>query len=82
MGLSLFLPAFFKEAYICLFIFGCTGSSLLCEDLSSCGERGLLFVVVSGLPITVAFLLVVHGLSCSVACGISPDQGSNWCSLH
>ena len=23
-----------------------------------------------------------HGLSCSVACGIFPDQGSNPCSLH
>ena len=26
--------------------------------------------------------VVVHGLSCSAACGISPDQGSNPCSLH
>ena len=27
-------------------------------------------------------VLVAHGLSCSVACGIFPDQGSNLCSLH
>ena len=25
---------------------------------------------------------VVHGLSCSAACGIFPDQGSNPCPLH
>ena len=27
-------------------------------------------------------VVVVHGLSCSVACGIFPDQGSNPCPLH
>ena len=27
-------------------------------------------------------LEVVHGLSCSVACGIFPDQGLNPCPLH
>ena len=27
-------------------------------------------------------VLVAHGSSCSVACGIFPDQGSNPCSLH
>ena len=26
--------------------------------------------------------VVTHGLSCSTACGISPDQGSNPCPLH
>ena len=26
--------------------------------------------------------VVVHRLSCSVACGIFPDQGSNQCPLH
>ena len=25
---------------------------------------------------------VAHGLSCSAACGIFPDQGSNLCPLH
>ena len=24
-------------------------------------------------------VVVVHGLSCSTACGIFPDQGLNWC---
>ena len=27
-------------------------------------------------------VVVVHGLSCSAACGIFPDQGSNPCALH
>ena len=27
-------------------------------------------------------VVVAHGLSCSVACGILPDQGSNLCPLH
>ena len=27
-------------------------------------------------------VVVVHGLSCSAACGILPDQGSNPCPLH
>ena len=27
-------------------------------------------------------VVVAHGLSCSMACGIFPDQGSNSCLLH
>ena len=27
-------------------------------------------------------VIVAHGPSCSAACGISPDQGSNLCPLH
>ena len=27
-------------------------------------------------------IIVTHGLSCSEACGIFPDQGLNWCPLH
>ena len=27
-------------------------------------------------------IVVVHGLTCSLACGILPDQGSNLCLLH
>ena len=62
---------------------------------SSYGERGLLFVTVPGLLIVVVSLVaehgaldtrpsvvVAHGLNCSVACGIFPDQGSNPCPLH
>ena len=56
--------------------------------------RGPLFIAVRG-PFTVAASLVAghrlqthrlssvaHGPSCSVACGIFPDQGSNLCPLH
>ena len=61
---------------------------------SSCGERGLLFVVVCGLLIGWFLLLrstgsrhtgsvvLAHGLSCSAACGVFPHQGSNPCPLH
>ena len=27
-------------------------------------------------------IVVVHGLSCSMACGSFPEQGSNLCLLH
>ena len=30
----------------------------------------------------VGSVVVAHGLSCSAACGIFPDQGPNPCSLH
>ena len=42
-----------------------------------------LFLAVLGLRCCASFSLVVaHGLSCSVACGIFPGQGSNLCLLH
>ena len=78
-----------------MFIFGCVGSSLLhagflllqragatlrcgawashCGGFSCCGALAL------GAQ---ASVVVAHGLSCSVACGIFPDQGSNPCPLH
>ena len=40
----------------------------------SCSEQGLLFVAVHVLLIVVASLVVAHGLSCSAAWGIFPDQ--------
>ena len=53
----------FLFIYLIYFIFGCIGSSLLSAGfLSSCSERGLLFVVVPGLLIAVASLVVEHGL--------------------
>ena len=100
--MNVFLFFFFFKL-ITLFIFGCSGSSCCAlVFFSSCGERGLLFVVVRGLLIAVASLVggtralgarasvvwhvgsvvVAHGPSCSVACGIFPDQGSNRCLLH
>jgi len=41
------LERYFLQFY--LFIFGCAGSSLLCELFCSCGEQGLLFIAVSGI---------------------------------
>ena len=38
-------------------------------------------VVVRGLQ-SAGSVVVPHGLSCSVACGIFPDQGSKPCPLH
>ena len=63
---------------------------------SSSGERGLLFSVVRWLLLlqgkgpgvgacglqSTGSVVVAHGLSCSTACGIFPDQGSNPCLLH
>ena len=61
---------------------------------SSCSKRGPLFIAVRGSLTIVASLLqstgsrragsaiVAHGPSCSGACGIFPDQGSNPCPLH
>ena len=49
---------------------------------SSCSEQGLFFVAVLELPIVVASLVAVHGLSCPTACGIFLAQGSNLCPLH
>ena len=60
----------------------------------NCGKRGPLLITVHG-PLTIAASLVAeHRLqarrlsncgsrpSCSAACGIFPDQGSNPCPLH
>ena len=61
---------------------------------SSCGKRGPLFIMVRR-PLTIAAslvgstgsrrtgsVIVAHRPSCSAACGILPDQGSNPCPLH
>ena len=52
---------------------------------SFCGARVLgvrtSVVVAPGLQ-SAGSVVVVHGLSCSVACGIFPDQDSNLCPLH
>ena len=48
--------------------FPCCGAQVLGTWDSVVGTRGS--------------VAVVHGLSCSVACGIFPDQGLNLCLLH
>ena len=55
-------------------VFSCCGAQTLgCAVFSSCGS----WVLEHWLSST-----CVHGLSCSVARGIFPDQGSNLCLLH
>ena len=42
-----------------------------------------MFLTVLGLCCCMqASVVVVHGLSCSAACGIFPDQGADPCPLH
>ena len=53
-------------------------SSLQCAGLSL---RWLLLLRNTGSR-HMGSVVVAHGLSCSAACGILPDQGPNPCSLH
>ena len=45
-------------------------------------QVGVTQVTAGGLLFAVASLIVEHWLSCSEACGILLDQGSNLCPLH
>ena len=56
----------FKIYRIYLFL-AVLGLRCSAQAFSSCGERGLLFIVVRGLLIAVAFLVAEHGLS---SCGV------------
>ena len=51
---------------------GCSVWAFHCSGFSCCEAR----VLESG------SVVVAHGHSCSMACGIFLDQGSNWCPLH
>ena len=65
------------------------GLRFCARAFSSCGEWGPLFTAVCR-PLLLqstgsrcaGSVVVAHGLSCSTACGIFPDQGSNPCPLH
>ena len=53
----------FVSVFFCVCVCGCIGSSLLCMGfLPSCGQHGLLFLVVSGLLIAMASLVGEHEL--------------------
>ena len=74
--------------YLYLFL-AVLGLRFCARAFFSCDERGPLFIAVRGpfpLPSTgsrrAGSVVVAHGLSCSAACGIFPDQGSNPCLLH
>ena len=85
---------FLNLLIIYLVIWGCAGSSLLYSGFLWFWRARLLFVAVRGLLVVVASLVAKHrlwvvslivvacGLSCSKACGILQDQGSNPCALH
>ena len=93
---SLYISVFWIFYFLFLFFFfGCVESSFLCEGFSlvvaSGGHSSSRCV---GLSLSWPLLLrstgsrrtgsviVAHGPSCSAACGIFPDQGSNPCPLH
>ena len=79
-----------------LFIYGCVGSSFLCEGFLQLRQAGATLHrrARASLSLSRPLLLrstgsrragsviVAHGPSCSAARGIFPDQGSNPCPLH
>ena len=81
--------------YLFIYLFMTVLSLRFCaRAFSSCAKWGPLFIAVRG-PLTIAAslvaehrlqtrssVIVAHRPSCSVACGIFPDQGSNPCPLH
>ena len=85
----------FTWFYLFIYLFlAVLGLRFCARAFSSCGKRGPLFIAVHG-PLTIAASLVgstgsrrtgsvvvAHGPSCSTACGIFPDQGSNLRPLH
>ena len=90
----LFFYYFFK-IYLFIYLFlAALGLRCCAWAFFSCRERELFFTAVCGLLIAVASLVAAHrlqsagsvvaahGLSCSMACGIFPDQGLNPCSLN
>ena len=70
------------------FFFGCVGSSLLHAAFSSCGERGLLFVVVRGLLIAGTSFVAEHGLqarrlsSCGTRGSVVVARGLSGCGAR
>ena len=93
---SVVFLSFFKKIFIYLFIYfwlccvfvSVQGPSLVVASGGHSSSRH------AGLSLSQPLLLrstgsrhagsviVAHGPSCSVACGIFPDQGSNLCPLH
>ena len=88
------LSFFFFKYFIYLFIYGCVGSSFLCEgflQLRQVGatlHRGAQASHYRGLSLQstgsrrAGSVAVAHGPSRSAACGIFPDKGWNPCPLH
>ena len=78
------VSAFLLFLKLMIMAFGCAGPSPPCSGFLQ--GRGLVSSSGLGLLTAAAFLLEhrlqAHRLSCSAACGILPDQGSNPCPLH
>ena len=73
----------FLKTFIYLFqFFAALGLRHCIHAFFSCRQWELLFIVMCGLLTAVVSLVAEHGLRCSVACGIFPDQGSNLSPLH
>ena len=90
-----YMSFFFYFIYLFIFIYGCVGSSFLCEGFSlvaaigghsssRCVGLSLSWLVLlrSTGSRCAGSVIVAHRASCSAACGIFPDQGSNPCPLH
>ena len=86
---------FLKNRFIYLFIFGYVGSVLLRTGAAHrlslvAASRGYSLLRCAGFSSPWLVFVAEHGragrvahrLSCSVACGIFPDQGLNPCPLH
>ena len=78
----------FKTVSIYLFLV-VLGPCCFAQAFSSCGEWGYSSLWRTGFLLWRLLLLrstgpvaVAHRLSCSMACRIFPDQGSNSCTLH
>ena len=96
MNIHLKAPAILFFCFFFLFFFfGCVGSSFPCKGFSlAVASRGHSSSRRVGLSLSWPLLLrstgsrrtgsvvVAHRPSCSVTCGIFPDQGSNPCRLH
>ena len=61
-GTWLLLLLLFKSIYLIYLFLAALGLRCCAQAFSSCGEQGLLFVVVLGLLIVVASLVAEHGL--------------------
>ena len=62
-GVKLFFFFFWESIYLFIYLFlAALGLRCCIQAFSSCGERGLLFVVVRVLLIAVASLVAEHGL--------------------
>ena len=95
LKIFLSISDFFLIIYFYLFNFSCVGSSFSVRGLSpvvaSGGHSSLRCAGLSlsrPLPLwstgsrRAGSVVVAHGPSCSAACGIFPNQGSNPCLLH